>query len=312
MNISTLNRTAMYSCQVLGLLALLFFNSCKSDDTEDLGNYKGKVPENVQMSDYSSSSISVSWDTVADATSYMVQLLDDRSSEKPLDRFVVIGNDSYTFEGLNDTADYFVRVRANLNTVTSDWVYIMDGDQAARIIPRYGVVAADFVVPKEPVLYANFPEGWENHEGARKSSYSGDSDVFPTGEWLMPEMYSISAGSITNKIGTWAMLLRGGESPFLEMNFDLPNGASKFSFYYGAATQNANDTKEIPIDVTVEYSIDGGETWIQMGDVLVVSSVDEQYYEEYLLDIKGPVRFRIGKDASLARLFIDDIAVYSN
>ncbi len=307
-----MKRITMYVFQVLGLMVWLFVYSCKSDSTEDLGNYKNRVPENVQLSDYSNSSITVSWDTVAGATSYMVQLLDARSSEKPLDRYVVIAKDFYTFGSLNDTADYYVRIRANLNTVTSNWVYIMDGQQEARIIPRYGIVAADFVVPKEKVLYPNFPEGWEQHEGDRKSAYAGEEDTFPTGNWLMPEMYSISAGSITNKIGTWAMLLRGGVSPYLEMNFDLPNGASLFSFYYGAATQNANDTKEIPIHVKVEYSTDGGDTWNQMGEDLVVSSVSEQYFKEYKLDINGPVRFRIGKDMSKARLFIDDIAVYSN
>lgn len=234
-------------------LVLLTLFSCKRDDEKDLNNLSKEVPENVDLAKYTSSSITVSWDSVKGATSYYVQLMGtDDPDDKPLNRYIVIGENSYTFDGLGELSAYYVRVRANLNTIASEWVYIMDGSNPGRIIPRYGIVEEDFEPEPEPVLYPGFPEGWEVHEGGRKSAYAGNKDAFPSGEWLMPNMYSISVASITNKIGDWAMLLRGGVAPYLEMNFDLPEGASLLSFYYGAATQNATDQGGLPIYVTVD------------------------------------------------------------
>lgn len=160
-------------------------------------------------------------------------------------------------------------------------------------------------------LYANFPEGWENHDGPRKSTYGGTSDIFPSGEWLMPNMYSLNSTNIVNKNGTWAVMMRNGQAISLAMNYNLPYGASKFSFYYGAATLSASDSA-LPITVKVEYSQDSGNSWQQIENDLTVSSQSQKYYKEYTLSIKGPVRFRISKDASAARLFVDDIAVYQN
>jgi hypothetical protein len=101
---------------------------------------------------------------------------------------------------------------------------------------------------------------------------------------------------------------------YLEMDFDLPYGASKFSFYYGAATKGGNDVTvtTAPIIVKAEYSQDSGATWIPLGEDLTVTTVEEQYFKEYELDINGPVRFRIGKNNSRARLMVDEIAVYEN
>lgn len=166
---------------------------------------------------------------------------------------------------------------------------------------------------KPDQLYLNFPEGWETHttNPARKSAYAGASDVFPSGEWLMADMYSISSANIVNKNGTWAVMMRNNSAPSLAMNFNLPYGASKFSFYYGAATLSASDAN-LPITVKAEYSQDSGNTWQPLGDDLLVTVQNMKYFKEYVLDIKGPIRFRITKDGANARLFVDDIAVYQN
>jgi len=157
-------------------------------------------------------------------------------------------------------------------------------------------------------LYANFPEGWENdYDGVRKAAYGGTSDIFPSGEWLMPNMYTLNSATIINKNGTWALMMRGLTS--LQMNFDLNEGASKFSFYYGAATLSSTDA-ELPMVVKVEYSQNGGSTWQQMGDDLIVSDQTVKYFFETTLNLTGQVRFRISKDASAPRLFVDDVAVY--
>jgi hypothetical protein len=161
-------------------------------------------------------------------------------------------------------------------------------------------------------LYQNFPEGWETHDAtARKSAYTGNSDVFPTGEWLMANMYTLSSANLVNKTGTWALMMRNGFAASLEMNFNLPYGATKFSFNYGAATTSATDAT-LPIAVNAEYSQDSGNTWKRLGEDLIISSQTVRYSKEYILDIKGPVRFRISKDATNSRVFIDQVSVSQN
>lgn len=308
---------------VLALFLLLASYSCskKENTSNNTEEFKDRTPENVHLSSNTNSSITVSWDEVGEATGYSVQLLDSKDGDKPIERSPTIFSAThYDFNGLEEDDSYYARVRAHFYMATSDWVYIMNKQERARIIPKYGIVDEDFEEP-EIELYPNFPEGWEIHtaSGGRKPSFTGSgptdeqSDIFPSGEWLMENIYSISTASMEkNRIGDWALLFRGGYAPYLEMNFDLPDGASMFSFYYGAATQNTTDTNGVPITVKVEYSQDSGNTWTSLGEDLIVASAEEQYFQEYELNFQGPVRFRIGKDKSEARLFVDEIAVYKN
>ncbi|MBL1409329.1 fibronectin type III domain-containing protein [Sphingobacterium faecale] len=315
------------SCSfLLSIIINLTTMSCK-EETVIVRGTTDILPVNVRMLAYTNSSITVGWDHVEGATSYTIQLLDSKDSDKPLDRYIVITEDFYKFSSLEELKGYYVRVRANVNYDTGDWKYIMNNNLPARIMPKYGFVADDFkepdVVPSTE-LYPNFPEGWEIHTapGGRKPSFTAvgptgaNSDIFPSGEWLMEDIYSISTASmVKNRVGDYAVMFRGGGTytPKLAMNFDLTNGASKFSFIYGAATQNATDAGGVPIYVKVEYSQDAGKTWTQLEDILEVASAEIQYYKEYELNIKGPVRFRIGKtNTTAARLLVDEIAVYKN
>lgn len=322
-----MKKISKYCCHILMPMLLLAFYSCDRKDVETSGGVTDKSPKNVHLSEYSSSSITVAWDRVEGATSYTAQLLGSKGgSDTPIDAYTTVSNDFYRFDGLEETRGYYVRVRANVEYATGDWVYIMDGQDPARIMPKYGFVDEDFEEPEpDPAkeLYPNFPEGWEDHAGpgSRKPSHTAEgptgrqSDVFATGEWLMPNMYTNSAVAIVHKFGTWALMMNSRVATALEMDFDLPYGASKFSFYYGTATQtNASDVdvENVPIIVKVEYSQDAGDTWVQLGDDLQVTTTEVQYFQEYELDIKGPVRFRIGKSDSRARLMVDDISVYMN
>lgn len=160
-------------------------------------------------------------------------------------------------------------------------------------------------------LYTNFPEGWEDRTTTHLTTYGNATakDVFPSGEWLMYDSYTLTSVNMVNKNGSYGLMMRGGKVVTLSMNFNLTEGASKFSFYYGAAT-SGNSDGELPIKVTVEYSQDGGNIWQQLGGVLTVSEQPTKYFFETMLNLTGPVRFRISKDASSARLFVDDIAVY--
>ena len=312
-----MKRFLNYACYLILFPLLLAFSACKQE-SDASGGHTDKVPGNVRMEAYTSSSITVAWDPAEGASSYTVQLLGSDSSNDPIDAYTTTSKALYRFTGLDEIRGYYIRVRANVGYDTGDWVYIMDAGEKVRIMPKYGVVDKDFEEPEpepEKDLYPNFPEGWENHEGTRKGGYDGESDVFPSGEWLMPDMYLNSVSSIENKIGDWGLMMRNNVATSLSMNFDLPYGASKFSFYYATVTKsNANDQDVVnnPIRVTVEYSQDAGATWTKLGDDLLVTTVEEQYFKEYELNIEGPVRFRISKNNSRARLLIDDISVYVN
>ncbi|HMR17744.1 MAG TPA: fibronectin type III domain-containing protein [Sphingobacterium sp.] len=321
-----MKKLTMYCCRLVTLALLLASYSCKQE-ASDVGGVTDKIPENVTLWTYSPASITVAWDRTEGATSYTVQLLGSKDSDTPVDAYTTTSKDFYQFSGLQETRGYYARVRANVDYATGEWVYVMNGSQPGRIMPKYGFVDDDYEEPEpepiiEPVLYPNFPEGWETHGGgpgsSRKPSHTGagpegdQADIFPSGKWLMPNMYTLSTASIGTKVGTWGLMMNANVATFLTMDFDLPYGASKLSFVYGVpTTTNANDMDVVnnSVFVKVEYSQDGGTTWTSFGDDLEVSNF-EQYTKSYDLDIQGPVRFRIGKNNSRARLIVDEIAVY--
>jgi hypothetical protein len=101
---------------------------------------------------------------------------------------------------------------------------------------------------------------------------------------------------------------------YVQMNFDLPNGASKVTFSYGAYYTDASST------IKLEYSQDGGVTWQQTGEKVSDASAESKV-AIFLMDIKGAVRFRINKlglgptngtSVFNGRLSIEDFAVFSN
>lgn len=163
-----------------------------------------------------------------------------------------------------------------------------------------------------PENYFGFPEGWENIVGTRKTNANTDGyDEYPSGRWFINRGMSNSSANIVNKMGDWAMMLQSGApGSAIAMDFDLLFGASKFSFYYAAATKGAGDSA--PITVYPEYSQDSGETWILLGSELLVNDQNIQYFKEYDLDIAGKVRFRVRKAESTSRLIVDDIFIKPN
>ena len=159
-------------------------------------------------------------------------------------------------------------------------------------------------------LYEHFPEGWEKGKAPLKTDYKGSEAEYATGKWQVKNMYPIKSANISiARHQKYTMMIRKGVEASLEMDFDLPYGTSKFSFYYGAAVP-ASDT--VPSALRVEYSQDSGATWTVLGPDLKVTDSYKFYFKEYTLNIKGPVRFRIHKLKGGARLSVDDVAVYQN
>lgn len=167
-------------------------------------------------------------------------------------------------------------------------------------------------------LYANFPESFE-HAPASDAGYGKKNLELKSGSWTL---YGARIDSFANDkpvTGSSAVRMLGNNTKecYLRMNFDVPDGASKVTFWYSSYATKADKSSKFRL----EYSTDNGKSWQQTGEVIeAVSKVKQQ--ATYNLDLKGQVRFRIVKlalgsdknDASIAngRLSLDDFAIYKN
>lgn len=184
--------------------------------------------------------------------------------------------------------------------------------------------AADVENASGPI-YPNWPESFETPDFTVKSSYNMNTTAVPdnnidlkTGNWKLFQAIigNTAARDRFNAPGTQAIRMQQNlsVSAYLQMNFDLSNGASKVTLWHGAYYTDAISTFRL------EYSTDGGTTWIAAGpDVKCASGGSKQ--ETFLLNIKGKVRFRVNKlglgttsvpNILNGRMSIEDIAIYSN
>ena len=165
--------------------------------------------------------------------------------------------------------------------------------------------------------YDKFPEDFEMPDTSAKAKYKKGNLQLKTGNWTFDQAILGAINSRDRFNGKQAVRMHQNKenSGYLQMNFDLPNGASKVTFVYGVYY------KDSPSIIKLEYSTDKGQTWKQAGkDISDASS--KQKTAEFTLDIKEPVRFRINKMSIEAakkesgvrdgRLNIDDFIVYQN
>src|SRR5690606_31115713 len=102
-----MKKLTTYCCHLVALTLLLASHSCKQE-ASDVGGVTDKIPENVILWTYSTSSITVAWDRIEGATSYTVQLLGSKDSESPIDAYTTVSKDFYQFSGLQETRGYYV------------------------------------------------------------------------------------------------------------------------------------------------------------------------------------------------------------
>jgi hypothetical protein len=182
--------------------------------------------------------------------------------------------------------------------------------------------AADAIDPSGPV-YARFPESFEGVPQATKGSYNMNTAAVPdntvtfgTGPWKLYQAILGNTAGRDRYTGTQGIRLQQGltESAVVEMKFDVPNGASKVTLLYGAYYTDAASSWKL------EYSQDQGQTWTQTGP-LVTDAGNWQRSITFLMNLSGPVRFRINKlglgpsnppTVLNGRLALDDIAIYEN
>lgn len=176
---------------------------------------------------------------------------------------------------------------------------------------------ADESSPSGP-LYNNFPEDFEQvlppiPTVNITTAYALAVDVnLKTGTWFFDNAL---LGKLTSDVFQGTTCIRMNRNltvpGLLQMNFDLLNGASKVTIFYGLYSGDS------PCTWRLEYSQDGGATWRQAGeDITDGTAAKAGKTATFIMDIQGKVRFRINKVGTgitnNGRLCVDNFAVYEN
>jgi len=181
----------------------------------------------------------------------------------------------------------------------------------------------DMLNPSGPV-YAGYPEDFESPDDSQKASYAGKDIDLRTGNWRL-EQCLLGTTTGRDRIVSGAQAIRfqqnlGPSSPsYLQMNYDLHNGATKVTFWYGCYYTDAASS------FVLEASTNQGGSWQQIGGVISdpakTSETITPKQATFVMDIEGNVRFRIRKlplgttsipTIENGRLGIDDVAIYQN
>ncbi|GAB2546150.1 hypothetical protein GCM10027189_31060 [Rufibacter soli] len=179
---------------------------------------------------------------------------------------------------------------------------------------------ADILSPSGP-LYPGYPEDFESPLESVKNSYASKAIDLRTGNWTLNN--AILGNTVNrDRIVSGKQAIRFQQnlttSATLQMNYDLPNGATKVTVWYGAYYTDASST------FALEYSTDKGVTWKEIGrksDAHSTATSLQAKQAVFMMNIQGPVRFRINKlglgptsvpSVYNGRLGIDDFAVYQN
>ncbi|MBS1566621.1 MAG: hypothetical protein JST39_19715 [Bacteroidetes bacterium] len=165
-------------------------------------------------------------------------------------------------------------------------------------------------------LYPSFPEDFEN--APAKIKYDRAGLRLKTGDWILDNCVIQNTPNDLPSSGAYAArFIKDNTSPaYLQMDFDLPNGASKVSVAYSSYAAKAD-----PLCIWyLEYSTDKGKSWHQTGNEVIAENKRSKEIAVFNLNIQGPVRFRINKpgigsqqiDPAVknGRLSIDDFSVF--
>ncbi|WP_312189206.1 DUF5689 domain-containing protein [Sphingobacterium sp.] len=173
-------------------------------------------------------------------------------------------------------------------------------------------------------LYAGWPETFDAVDASIKGSYDmkDKNDVsFPTGQWnLYQAILGTTAGRDRIVSGKNAIRMQQNLNVdgYVQMNFDVPNGASKVTIWYGSYWTDRSCTFKL------EYSTDQGTTWVQTGESIADAHTTTESMNSkqavFLMNVQGAVRFRITKlglgtsnnVVNNGRLGLDDIAIYKS
>ncbi|WP_052496418.1 DUF5689 domain-containing protein [Pedobacter lusitanus] len=188
------------------------------------------------------------------------------------------------------------------------------GDAVPSLWPRN---IQDMLDASGPI-YNGFPETFEFPDQSLKASYAAAVAALKTGSWLLDQaiLANTSGRDRFNPAGFQCIRMQQNLTVpgYVQMNFNVPNGASKVSLLYGSYYNDASSS------FVLEYSKDDGLSWVQTGKVINDASAVAKT-ATFLMDITGPVRFRVKKlglgttnntSINNGRLSIEDFAIYAN
>jgi hypothetical protein len=169
-------------------------------------------------------------------------------------------------------------------------------------------------------IYDGFPEGFEVPDASEKASYNmtaiANNIDLATGNWklqqallgntLIRDKYNLPGKQCVR------MQQNLASSAYVQMNFDVTEGASKVTVFYGKYYTDPTSTFRL------EYSINGGTNWVIVPGNITDMPDRGSKQATFIVDVPGNVRFRINKlglgpsSATVfnGRLCIEDIAVY--
>jgi len=165
-------------------------------------------------------------------------------------------------------------------------------------------------------LYNGYPEDFESPDASAKGSYAAAAVNLKTGLWLLDQaiLATTKDRDRFNPAGKQCIRMQQNlaKPAYVQMNYDLPNGASKVTLSYGSYYTDASSTWNL------QYSTNQGASWTVIGNNIKDAGPSAKT-ATFLMDIKGPVRFRVcklglgttnGVDILNGRLSIEDIAVF--
>ncbi|NGF55066.1 hypothetical protein G5B00_00960 [Parapedobacter sp. SGR-10] len=262
-----------------------------------------------------------------------VRILNVNDNERPLtnfgSRFMLINGTYDGVVGTKVTVTGTLSFTANSLRNSNTAVILLKDDE---VYNRYETFFNDLrSLPEYRAsgpIYAGFPETFEHVPGLTGTGGTADVGVYiagfdtpiylSTGVWTFDN--SGFRNQVTDKIVSPSHAWRSarpatGPSTYLAMAFDVPNGASKVSFYYGTWGNQSGANLGAPCTFALEYSTNQGSTWTQIGNVITEAAWTAKQVS-FDVDIEGPVRFRIHRfgsptnGADNGSLNIDDFAIY--
>ncbi len=144
---------------------------------------------------------------------------------------------------------------------------------------------------------------FEDFEDGSKAGYSGATVSLSTGDWFLDDaLLGDLSNDKFNGDQSVRMDRRDGKTGNIYMQFDKPNGADEVSFYLA---HYGNQAEEAALQV--QYSIDGGSSWQNIGDEIPAPFELTEYTIPVQVD--GNIRFKFIQSSGTDRMNIDDIRI---
>ncbi|HPN40981.1 MAG TPA: endonuclease [Candidatus Cloacimonadota bacterium] len=171
-------------------------------------------------------------------------------------------------------------------------------------MPKYALLTAVLLM-LAGILSAQYIVGFEG-AGETKLAYASGNVTLNWISWNLTEVL-IGTDTADWKNGARSARLRGYGTSSMTMLADKTGGIGAITFQY---RRYGTDTQ---VDWKVEYSVNGGSSWIQTGPSFTASSSDMPQSFSSTLNLNGNVRIRIKRATESGttnlRLNIDDITL---